>query len=435
MELQDFDRKQTNAINYIRDLKIKGFEDIDLGKLMFNVSGEALKASKRESFKRLLRTIVFDVISIQYKKGGTGFPLIVSYDYHRMDHAEYWQRFKEIVRDYDEILIKEGKKNYCRVRSPKEVISILANYFKIKRKLAGTGDASFRRVIAADISELIEVKNKIDVLDIENKVAFIFFDGNHVENLIVQYLRKRGVVVATMQHGQPVFHGKDCDRINQTMILNFSSDYIMVTGEFSKKQFMLGGVPENKIFVGGSLRKVNLIRETKTRKFAVFLDCPTNSNARRDNEELLKCASQIGLLLGANYVVKTHPQDDPRNYKSILDNRGSFFPKGKSVKDALEDIDFALLHASGVYLDIIAYGVKAFCYVNETDFPLVEDELDSFTSAVELEIKIGKWNSYDMIKKREYMNRIIDYYLYPYGVVERYQNFVKKLSDYQKGSV
>lgn len=429
---QDFDREQTRVLRSIQGLSIKGLENFDLGKLMFNVTGEALKASKPESFKRLIRTIVFDVISLQYIKGGADVPLIITYDYHRIDHTSYWNRFKDIVGDCDEIIIEEGKQNYKRIRTPKEIVSVLINYRSARKMLSGIGNSSFCRVIAANVSELIEFRKKLDCLKIDSHAALIFFDGNHVENLIVQELRNRGVTVAAMQHGQPVFHGMDCDRINQTMILNFSSDYIMVTGEFSKKQFMKGGVSEDKIFVGGSLRKICSIKESDNNSFAVFLDCPTNPNAVRDNEELLRCAAQLGCLLNANYVIKTHPQDDPDNYKSFSDTRGAFVPKGSSVNDALENAAFALLHASGVYLDIISYGVKAFCYVNETVFPLVEEGLDSFSSAEELEIKIRTWNAYDADSKREYMQKIIDYYLYPDGVEERYKNFVKKLNEIQR---
>lgn len=435
MEPQDFDKEQTGLLKSIRQLRVKGLENIDLSKLMFNVTGEAMKASKMGSLKRLIRTLMFDVISIKFVASNGSVPLVITYDYHRNDHINYWNRFKEIIGDYDEIIIEEGKQNYKKLRTPRELLSVLANYCRTKKLFSGVGDSSFRRVIAADISELIEFRRKLDGLNIDHNAAFIFFDGNHVENLIVQDLRSKGLSVTTMQHGQPVFHGMDCDRINQTMILNFSSDYIMVTGDFSKKQFMLGGVPEDKIFVGGSLRNVNSIRESNDRTFVVFLDCPTNPNAVRDNEELLNCASQIGSLIEANYLIKTHPQDEPDNYKHFSDARGSFIAKGKAVNDALEGVGFALLHASGVYLDVIAHGVKAFCYVNETVFPLVEEGMDSFSSVEELKTKIEVWNKYTPDKKNEYMNRIVDYYLYPYGVEDRYKNFAIKLNKTKRNGI
>ena len=77
---------------------------------------------------------------------------------------------------------------------------------------------------------------------------------------------------------------------------------------------------------------------------------------------------------------------------------------------------------------MISEGTKAFCYVNDTDFPFVEKGMDSFSTTTELLDKIEKWNSYTDTKKQEYMNRIIDYYLCPYDVENRYKAFVKKLN-------
>ena len=427
MNQSDFDIKQTHILNSLRDLKIKGLEKIDISRLLFNVSGEALKATKTESIKKLLRTVFFNVIKIEYINKEGNLPTIISYDYHREDHTRYWEMFKCIVSEYNEIRIDEGRKNYCKCRTPREIVSILSNFFFVKKKISRIGDSTIRRVIATNLSELIVLKKYLDRHNNYGTSAFIFFDGNRIENLIVQSLRNNGVKVATMQHGQPVFHGLDCDRINQTMILNFSSDYIMVTGDYSKKQFLLGGIPEEKIFVGGSLREVSSVKESG-KDFAVFLDCPTNPNAVQDNEELIECARSIGSLMDSHYVIKCHPQDDPKNYTVFSDKRGSFVPKGTNIKKALEGKRFSILHASGVYLDIIAEGVKAFCYVNETDFPLVEEGMDSFRTANELVEKIKEWNSFKTIEKQEYMNKVIDYYLSPCDVERRYKEFVDKLN-------
>ena len=86
------------------------------------------------------------------------------------------------------------------------------------------------------------------------------------------------------------------------------------------------------------------------------------------------------------------------------------------------------MHASGVYLDIISEGIKAFCYVNNTEFPLVEEGLDSFETVEELNEKIKKWNYYKPIQKKEYMDKIVEYYLYPENVEQRYMNFVKLIA-------
>lgn len=428
MQQSDFDNKQTHILNNLMDITIRDLEKFDISHLVFNVSGEALKASKYESIKKLFRTIVFNVVRIEYTHKDDILPLIISYNYHREDHTKYWEKFKRIVSEYNEIYIEEGRKNYCKIRSLREMFSVISKYYYVKKQIKKIDDIITRRIIATNLSDLIAIKKRLDQYNNQEKAAFIFFDGNRTENLIVQSLRNKGIKVATMQHGQPVFHGKDVDRINQTMILNFSSDYIMVTGNYSKKQFLLGGVPEERIFVGGSLREVEPVKY-ESKDFVLFLDCPTYPNAARDNKELMECARKISELLDSHYVIKCHPQDDPQNYADFSDKRGLFVPKGTDIKKVLEGKGFGILHASGVYLDIIAEGKKAFCYVNNTDFPLVEEEMDSFSIVNELVMKIKAWDILETNKKQEYMNKVIDYYLSPKDAQKKYKEFVVALNE------
>lgn len=425
---EDLDKIQTQLLDILRYITIKNFEEYDISKLLFNISGEALQLNCLRSLKRFIRILLFEQLNCEFDEFNSDLPLIITYNYHRKDHTEYWERFKKIVGVYNEIEIEAKKAKLSSLRKTSEMIRLLCFYYSICKQLNMINEKPVRRILAAYLADLMLLKQKLDSLKIINKSAFIFFDGNYIENLIVQNLRHRGVTVATMQHGQPVFHGMGRDRINQTMILNFSSDYIMVTGEFSKKQFMLGGVPSEHIFIGGSLRKVKPLKQVQGNNFAVFLDCPTNPNAKVDNLELLDAAELISELCDSNYIIKCHPQDDSQNYKDIVMGRGTFASGDVSICDVLKDKAFGLLHASGVYLDIIAEGVKAFCYVNDTDFALVEEGLDSFKDAKELSGKIQEWDSYDLNKKRKYMDQIIQYYLYPIDVKNRYLNFVQTIN-------
>lgn len=422
------DKNQTQLLDMLRHITIKGFEGYDISKLLFNISGEALQLNCSRSLKRVIRLLLFEQLNCKVDEFNSDLPLIITYNYHRKDHTEYWERFKIIVGEYNEIEVEAKKTRISSLRKTSEIIRLFYFYCSICRQLNIINKKTIRWILAAYLADLMILKQKLDSLKIVNKSAFIFFDGNHTENLIVQNLRQRGVTVATMQHGQPVFHGMDRDRVNQTMILNFSSDYIMVTGEFSKKQFMLGGIPSEQIFIGGSLRRVKPIKQVQGSDFAVFLDCPTNPNAKIDNLELLDVAGLISKMYDSNYIIKCHPQDDSKNYKDIAMGRGTFAPLGDSICDVLKDKAFGLLHASGVYLDILAEGVKAFCYVNGTDFALVGEGLDSFKNVKELSEKIQEWESYNLNRKKKYMDQIIQYYLYPDNVNSRYLEFVKTIN-------
>ena len=425
----ELDIRQTELLNALKGIKIDCLDSYDLSHLLFNISREAVLFSSAKVLKRMLRIFLFDCVTVNYKNVDPGLPLMISYNYHRDDHTNYWNRFKEIIRDYNEISIDTVVPDKNVKRSLKNARQAYKSYKSIRKQLKAVTDGKARKLFAAYLAEMNCLREKIDSYEIKNKAAAIFFDGNHIENLVVQNLRNRGVKVATMQHGQPVFHGKDVDRVNQTMILNFSSDYVMVTGEFSKKQFIMGGVPEDKIFIGGSLRNIKPIQDSGNNDFALFLDCPTNPNAQRDNRELIDTAVKISSMLGSAFVIKCHPQDDPANYDGLDLEHGTFAPKGIRISDVLKDKAFGILHASGVYLDILSEGIKAFCYVNETDFALVEDGLDSFKNADELETKLNEWKGYELSCKNQYMQRVREYYLSPDNVEDRYLSFIRQLNE------
>lgn len=426
MEFGLIDIKQTQMLNTLKDIKIDCLKKYRIDKILFNVTREAILSNRLISFKKFFKYIFFSTSKWECSScGNSEIPLFITYDYHRLDHNQYWNNFKSLFTKFDEIKINEGS---VSLKSLAKIFKSLKIYYNIKKQLGNDISNKDKRILACYLTDIYFLDCYINSKTIENNAAFIFFDGNRIENLVVQNLRNRGIKVATMQHGQPVFHGFDRDRINQTMILNFSSDYIMVTGEYSKKQFMLGDIPEDKIFVGGSLRKMKAIKEVKGYDFAIFLDCPTNPNVVRDNKELIECAEALSEKLHSKYTVKCHPQDDPENYKSYIINNGAFLSKSGSISDALNNKAFAILHASGVYLDIISNGTKAFCYVNDTNFPLVEDGLDSFATTEELIEKNKMWNDYSSDKKCKYMESLIKYYLYPEGVEQRYKKFVDELT-------
>ena len=101
--------------------------------------------------------------------------------------------------------------------------------------------------------------------------------------------------------------------------------------------------------------------------------------------------------------------------------------KGTTVKESLNDIEFAILHISGVYLDILASGVKAFCLVNKINFPLVEYDLDSYSSIEELKTKVKQWNEMSQPQKLHYMNEVVAYYLSPENANQRHKDFIYSL--------
>lgn len=423
----NFDVKQTKLLKLLKNVNLVFLPNYRIDKLLFNVSGEALRTNRIKSYVKLIRLLLFDCVFIEYTQRKEELPLLITYNYHRSDHTTSWIQFKEIIKDYNELKINVKKAKLSRIRTVKSFFRATKYYQEFSRQLNVINERVTIRFLSAYLVELKMLEDKIGLFDIGSKAAFIFFDGNHIENLTVQYLRNKGIIVTTMQHGQPVFHGLNCDRLNQTMLLNFSSDYVIVPGEFSKKQFMLAGIPEDKIHVCGSLRSIQPMQKVVHRKFVVLLDCPTYEAAIKSNNNLIEAADKVSSKYKYSYIVKCHPQDDPVKYEGVVGKRGEVMKKSAGINDALNGVDFALLHVSGAYLDALAAGVKSFCLMDDSAFPLVEEAKDMFFDICDLEKKIDWWIGCNFQRKREYFNRIVEYYLSPHDAANRNREFIEGL--------
>lgn len=424
----NYDLKQTVILDNLKHTSVKYLKQYQLDKLLFNITGVAIESSFSQSIKFVIKKLICNSFDLTINLKGKDL-LLFTYDYKRKDHTDSWNHVKKMFAEYDEIKMKEltwsNGKRISYLIFMKSIFMLL----NIMREIKDCGNIKERLIMASQLVELVRLDQCIDNTNISNQVVLTYFDGGSYENLIIQKLKNKGVKAVTMQHGQPVFHGYNCDRINQTMILNYSSDYVIVTGEYSKKQFCLGGIPEKEIVVAGALERVVKFSEKKSNKFVVFFDCPTYADAYRDNYNLIHIAEYIAQKYGMKYIIKLHPQDKVDNYSEVEIRNGSILDKDRSVEYALDDVQFAILHASGVYLKILAKGVKAFCMTTDMNFPLVEYDLDKFKSADELDKKIGEWNEISTSDKENYMSNVADYYLGPQNSMKIYADFIQNLMD------
>ena len=426
IEQEQLDLQQTKMLSKLSVLELPGLEKLQLDKLLFNVTSFSIQAKSYQSVRYIVKKLISNTFyfNSNIKKSKL---LLITYDYKRKDHTDAWNVIKNLFGMYDEICV--GEESFCKKQlcSFKRIFTSLKRWIIYVNRLKTVGLLKERGILAASLVELQRAREKIVSLSIEKQVVLIFFDGGSLENLMIQELKLRGCITITMQHGQPVFHGLNTDRINQTMILNFTSHYIIVTGDYSKKQFLLGGLKETQIKVLGSLKKMKSYKETKTRKFTIFLDCPTYINAYNDNCFMIEIAQRIAEKMNMQYMVKLHPQDTMSRYMHLTLKRGYIIEISSTMEEALNQAEFCILHASGVYLDILSYGKKSFCLKTAINFPLVERELDLFEDINELKSKISIWNSTSNGEKEQYINELVDYYLKPQNALEKHKLFIEKL--------
>ena len=416
--------KKLEILDRLDNVKIVGLEEYSLRNILFTEVCNSF--DKKYGFKHILSNICFNHFQFALKKHGSKL-LFVSYDYQRSDHNEMIQKYRRLFECDDMYLsAKSVKKNGIQNSFSNIIVSIL-KFRRIYKNLNIDIDKNQKVHLSCCLLNVLRLKEILENADFHYKVMIQYFDGGLYENTLVQFCKCHNIKTITLQHGQPVFHGKEVDLLNQTMMLNFSSDYFIATGEFTKKQLLLAGVSEDRIKICGSLRTIIPLDKILHRKFIVLLDCPTYSSSDKSNQELIDIACKISNQYNYTFTIKCHPQDNSKKYERVVTEKGTILEEKIAISDALIGMDFALLHISGAYLDAMSAGVKPFCLVNESSFPLVEEENDMFFNIEDLTRKIKWWIESDYKEKQDYIDKTLAYYLSPQNASERNKIFVEKL--------
>lgn len=419
----EIERKIKEILCALEDLQYKDLPSINLRNLLYNCVTEAIGVSGFQLFKRIIKRIAFSNCVLRYCQSVSKF-LFISYDYGRSDHKILWNSICNLLDEKSELKVSVSEP-LTQMYSGWKTINKLFYFFSCSHLLKSAGIQKERFILAADIAQAIELYRNLAHYKFNEKVGVVFFDGNVVENLIVQVLKSLGMVVVTMQHGQPVFHGHNRDFLNQTMILNFSSNYIIVPGEFSRRQFILGGVPDQSIKVLGTLKPVMQYKKTDSGLFSVLLDCPTYHFSKRINNMLIEIADEISKIFSMNYAIKLHPQDNIQNYNIAMLERGVVWKE--DLNDCICKTDFSIMHFTGAYIDVIACAHKAFVLNENEEYPFCDISSEQFRSVKDLVTKIESWINKTIDEQQKYIEAIRDYYLSPYEAQKRHRNFLYEL--------
>ena len=76
---EDLDKIQTQLLDILRYITIKNFEEYDISKLLFNISGEALQLNCLRSLKRFIRILLFEQLNCEFDEFNSDLPLIITY--------------------------------------------------------------------------------------------------------------------------------------------------------------------------------------------------------------------------------------------------------------------------------------------------------------------------------------------------------------------
>lgn len=412
-------KKHDQLLLKLQKVQISELQDIQLEKALYLPCLYALNKTGKNTLKHVLGTIVVGMKNVAFKISHQDILFLITM-YNRKDHDVYYQKIQDIFPEKDKIYLKVGQMrgsvhNLIKVIAFKGLFSRCIKYWKINRMLNSIADKSVRHYLSADILRCILIKSELEAYNLNPKVVFSFFDGNLFENLTIQLFQKKGAICFTNQHGQPVFLGHDVDHLNQSQILNFSSNYFLAKGEFTRQQFINAGISRDRIKVVGSMSypKFATYFPKNTGKFAVFLDCPSFDFASKTNQKIINVSEKIAEVLGFQYQIKMHPLDLRENYTNLnLKHCNHICEPSETLQDIFSGIEFGIMSASAIYLDLLANGVKPFQLVSDANnYPIVETEADKFRNADEFVESYSKWMALDVSEREQSLKNTLHRYV------------------------
>lgn len=422
------DKKHSEYLNLLRTVKLDSLPGIDLSRALYLDGLYTFDLTLTKVIKALARSWFFKVPELRIKLDNNRI-LMLTTVHARNDHDSYWNSIKELFPVKDEIILNNRftTKEYLKNISFRGMIDRIQRYRSAYRALKVIENKLHRSYFASKLLTCEKYINEIKDQTRSTKVVFAFCDTFLFENVLIQFMRNKGVVCITTQHGQPVFRGWDTDHLNQSQIFNFSSDYYIAKGNYSKRQFVKAGFDEKKIVVLGSMNKEirKLPFHNSESIFGVFTDCILYDFASYTNRKLIERAEDISKKIDLPYFLKVHPSDTPQKYTSLVSERCIGIYKDEYANEELfRRIEFGIISASAIYLDMLYSDVKCYQLKTKIEFPIVENQEDIFESSDQFMDRLDAWRRLPVPEKDMYFSEQQKEYGSCENTGQRIRNFV-----------
>ena len=398
----DINEKHLSYVELLNREYFCGFDNFKMGQLLYTELYQAMQTSAINNILSGIRLLFKHKVNVQIDQIGKKYALLMlTYSYSRKDHDNEWEKYKHQFSDYTDIKISSNWKLHFD-----SILRLDKKLFGYLKRLPKDMPADIKFRMAATIKTAEIICNRLKQIRWEQyKCLITYFDGGLFENTVVQYAKKCNLKTVTLQHSQPIYFGKTMDRLNQTTILNLTSNYSICKGTYSKKQFLCAGVEENRVpILGGLFVYPSTIYREWARRTCVFLDAPTFAHSGETNSELINYVSKASKKLEFKYWIKPHPMDQ-RDYSIYAhdENCLGIVDKAMTLDKLAENIQIAFLHTSGIYVDLLNCSVKPFRLSTQYYYPITEKE-EEFTSEIELIECIKRWNSCNVDEKIKFID-------------------------------
>ncbi len=435
--IADKNKKHLRYLSLLRTVKLASLPEVDFSKALYLDSLYVFDLNWLKVLMTLIRSLLFKVPELDIRIENNPI-LMLTTIYARDDHDSYWDSIKNLFPVKDEIIFNDRftAKEYFKNISLWGIAERISHYRENYKALRRFKNKFHRCYLASKMvtceKYINAVKNRIK----DTKVVFVFCDTFLFENVMIQFMQHKGIVSITAQHGQPLFFGWDKDHLNQSQILNFSSDYYIAKGNFAKMQFIKAGFDEKRIVVLGSMNKaVYMLSGICSQNiFGVFTDCILYDFAGYTNKKLIEMAEAISEKMNMSYFIKVHPSDTSPDYNRIVSHRCiGIYQLEYSNEELFGRIEFGIMSASAIYLDMLYANVKCFQMQTEIPFPIVESPTDLFENCEQFADKLCVWRQLSSTEKEWYFAEQQKEYGSCEYTGERIQAFVKTILNRMNG--
>lgn len=224
-----------------------------------------------------------------------------------------------------------------------------------------------------ELTQLYDFQTILKKINItQYNLALVFYDANLYNNFFVQFFKYKGCKTATLQHGIMVAARPNVKNNLDFKGIEFTgsiSDYFLAWNEFTKREAIKGGIPDNRIKVLGVVKCIGQqpYKQTNNNKkncLGVLLDgIYSNSN----NEKLIRIINKYSQQTNTRYILKYHPAYKGNEFELLMNENGSALPINSSLKELIECSDGIIVANSTALFELAYLNVRFYRFKSEPE--------------------------------------------------------------------
>lgn len=352
----------------IYDLPFKGFENIDLKKMLMGPSETFYMRKKRtreEAIREYINSRLYDRFDYEYvRKDNNQFVAVYSDMYFRQDHFKNFCGFIKEFAYFDYVIPVKLEKERLNIKRCLWMLRYDIGNFFLMKKIAMPFEERIYLIRLLGMIRLYVERMSVYIDNKGYKYGLVYSDSCPYENILVQMMKRKDMRTATLQHGYFSAHN-----IFKGVEFRASvSDDFLAWNEYTKDLALECGIPEEKMKVLGIPRYINepvMQQETNDAVFSVILG---GRALDEENKKLVNYANLLAEKEGMKYFLRYHPACTGTEYSNLVNEK--YFvgveERSESIKEMCGKSRFSLVGSgTSVVIDLI--------YLNQPFFEYKED--------------------------------------------------------------